>query len=163
MSKAIATPEATTELAILMIPVQGKNLVLPNVSVAEIISRQSTEVGDDVPTWFIGQMQWRSLTVPVISYEAINDEPFVGDENQRHIAVINGTDSEIPFWAVLTEGTPKLLRLTEEQVAASTEVIGGPAEAQRVMVNEEAAIIPDLNFIEDKIATLLAELKLATA
>ncbi|CAH0992925.1 hypothetical protein SIN8267_03064 [Sinobacterium norvegicum] len=163
MKKAIQSPQAASELAILMIPVQGKNLVLPNVTVAEIISRQATDVGDDVPTWYVGQMQWRNLSVPVISYEAINDEPFVGDENQRHIAVVNGTDSDIPFWAVLTEGTPKLLRLTEEQVVASSEVIGGPAEAQRVIVNDEAAIIPDLNFIEDKIATLLAELKLATA
>ncbi|ROR98916.1 chemosensory pili system protein ChpC [Sinobacterium caligoides] len=161
MAKQIEAVAAPAELATLLIPVQDKSLILPNVTVAEIISRKATEVTDDVPNWFVGHILWRNTQVPIVSFEAINDEPFIADDHQQHIAIINGSDAEIPFWGVLTEGTPKLVRLSAEQIHASDEAIGGPAELQRVVVSETTAIIPDLNFVEDKLVTLLSELTLS--
>jgi chemosensory pili system protein ChpC len=163
MYQKIADASAPKELSTLLIPVKGSHLILPNVTIAEIISRVQVAGVDDVPNWFVGFIQWRKREVPIVLFEAINDQPFAAAQNQqKHIAIVNGGNAKTPFWGLLTEATPRSIRLTKDQIIASKAVIAGPAELQRVSANETAAIIPDLNYIEDKIVALMAELKAQT-
>jgi len=61
--------ESLSIIASLYLPVTGNSLVLPNVSVAEIVDYKTPEPVEDTPEWFLGNIEWRGVTLPVISYE----------------------------------------------------------------------------------------------
>lgn len=145
-----------SELATLLIPVNGKQLVLPNVAVAEIIPFIAPEAVDDVPNWFLGHFVWRKIRVPLVSFEAINDEPFLGNIRSRRIAVLNGIvgNTEIPFCGLVTQGVPRLMRVLPDEVAVDEEAIVGPAEICRVLVSGERAAVPDVDFIQQQVLSL---------
>ena len=145
-----------SELATLLIPVNGKQLVLPNVTVAEIIPFSEPEPADDLPNWFLGFFPWRTIRVPLVNFEAINDEPFAGSTRSRRIAVLNGLtgDPRLPFCGLVTQGVPRLMRIMPDEIATDEEAIVGPAEVCRVLVSGERAAIPDVDFILQEVLSL---------
>lgn len=147
---------AMGELSALLIPVTGKQLVLPNVTVAEIIPFVKPETEDDMPNWYLGCFSWRSLLVPLVSFEAINEEPFIRQKSNRRIAVLNGLVGErLPFCGIVTEGAPRLSRIMPDEVDRDEEGSVGPAEIARVLVGGESAVIPDVDFIQHEMLKLL--------
>jgi chemosensory pili system protein ChpC len=153
MNTSIQATTEVNELATLLIPVNGKQLVLPNVTVAEIISYQQPEPKDDTPDWFLGHISWRNMPIPLVSFETINDEPFTSQSRQRRVAVLNGLVDEqrLPFCAIVTEGVPRLMRVMSDEVAIDTDVNKGPGEVSRVLVNGEKAAIPDVDYIQQEV------------
>jgi chemosensory pili system protein ChpC len=157
VNSMLQTQPAVTQIATLLIPVSGKQLVLPNVNIAEIIPYSAPVAVDDVPNWYLGCFIWRATQVPLISFEAINDEPFAGSMANRRIAILNNVtgDPTLPFCGVLTEGLPRLMRLLPEEIAEDNDATPGPAEIARVLVNGERASIPDVAYIQQQILKLL--------
>jgi chemosensory pili system protein ChpC len=148
----LQTQPTVTQIATLLIPVSGKHLVLPNVNVAEIIPYTPPIAEDDVPTWYLGCFIWRNTRVPLISFEAINDEPFAARGSNRRIAILNNVigDPNVPFCGIVTEGLPRLMRLLPEEIAEDPDSAPGPAEIARVLVNGERASIPNVAFIQNE-------------
>ena len=145
-----------TELATLLIPVSGRQLILPNVTVAEIIPFVEPQLEDDVPTWFLGRFTWRSQQIPLISFEAINEEPFLSQHRQRRIAVLNGlVGDQLPFCGIVTEGAPRLMRVMPDEIVNDESQSVGPAEIARVVVSGEPAAIPNVEFIQQQMIKLL--------
>lgn len=153
MNRSLAQQPTLNEIATLLIPVNDKHLVLPNVTVAEIIPWQHPEPLDEVPNWLLGHIDWRQLSVPLVSFEAINDEPFAAPAQGRRIAILNGVtgDRRLPFCGIATSGMPRLLRVLADEVADDQDTSAGPAECYRVMVSGERASIPDVGYIESKL------------
>jgi len=153
----LQTQPAVTQIATLLIPVSGKHLVLPNVSVAEIIPYVPPVPEEDVPNWFLGCFTWRNIRVPLISFEAINDEPFAARSGNRRIAILNNVteDASLPFCGIVTEGLPRLMRLVPEEIAEDLEYPAGPAEVSRVLVNGERASIPNVAYIQQEAKKLV--------
>lgn len=152
MNSMLQTQPTVTQIATLLIPVSGKHLVLPNVNVAEIIPYTPPVAEDDVPTWYLGCFIWRNTRVPLISFEAINDEPFAARGSNRRIAILNNVigDPNVPFCGIVTEGLPRLMRLLPEEIAEDPDSAPGPAEIARVLVNGERASIPNVAFIQNE-------------
>lgn len=157
MSVELRPTIAPNELATLLVPVNGRQLVLPNVTVAEIIPYLEPQPEDDVPNWFLGTFPWRNIAVPLISFEAINEEPFVSQSRDRRIAVLNGVfdNDRLPFCGIVTEGVPRLMRVMPDEVSVDDEIAAGPSEVARVLVSGEKAAIPDVDFIQQEIIKLL--------
>lgn len=157
MNSMLQTQPAVTQIATLLIPVSGKHLVLPNVNVAEIIPYATPQSEDDVPTWYLGRFTWRNTRVPLISFEAINDEPFAARGSNRRIAILNNVidDPTLPFCGVVTEGLPRLMRLAPEEIAEDPDHPAGPAELARVLVNGERACIPNVAYIQNEAKKLI--------
>lgn len=157
VNSMLQTQPVITQIATLLIPVGGKQLVLPNVAVAEIIPFVEPVPEDDVPTWYLGSFTWRNTLVPLVSFEAINDEPFATRSHNRRIAILNNVigDPTLPFCGILTEGLPRLMRLLPDEIANDEEAIVGPAEIGRVLVNGERASIPNVAYIQQQILRLL--------
>lgn len=147
--------ELPDELVTFLIPTTGKLLLLPNVTVAEILRYQAVEQPDDSPNWYLGVMPWRGQDIPLVSFEALNEEPFQAGAARQNIAVLNGISDpqRLPFWALVTQGSPRLLRIEPEEIAALNEAPArtGPAEKLHVSTNGELACIPDLEYIETSI------------
>lgn len=157
MSGQVLSSNTPNELATLLIPMHGKQLVLPNVTVAEVIPYVQPDPREDAPSWYLGTFPWRNQNIPVVSFEALNEEPFVSNSQSRRIAVLNGlVDSQrLPFCAMVTEGMPRLMRVTADEVSVDEEVESGPCEIGRVIVNGERAVIPNVDKLQEAVLNLL--------
>ena len=153
-----ATAPEINQLSTLLIPISGRHLILPNVTVAEIIPFREPVVAvtEDVPNWFLGHFEWRSSQVPLVSFEAINDEPFAARGHNRRIAILNNVtgDSAIPFCGLVTEGLPRLQRLLADEIREDNDATPGPAELARVYINGERASIPNVVWIQQQLLRL---------
>ena len=147
--------ESISILSSLYLPIIGGSLVLPNVSVAEIVDYQTPEAISDTPEWFLGNIKWRGVTLPVISYERLNDTPLPDDLSNTRIAVINtiGKDHEtLPFFAIVTQGIPRQTKIDQENIKEVEEGASlGPVDLMKVVIMGDEAIIPNVEYIEKMI------------
>ena len=159
MSALVQSTIAANELATLLIPISGKQLVLPNVTVAEIIPYSEPQLEDDEgPDWYLGEFSWRNINVPLLSFEKINGQTVNSQSTNRRIAVLNGVvDEEIlPFCAIVTQGVPRLMRITPDEISNHAEAEKGPAEVSAVLIGGEPAVIPNVDFIQQQMLKIIA-------
>ncbi|MFA7554548.1 MAG: chemotaxis protein CheW [Spongiibacteraceae bacterium] len=157
MSGELQSTIAANELATLLIPVRGKQLVLPNVTVAEIIPYTEPQVESDKPGWYLGTVSWRNISVPLVSFEVLNNQMVGSSGRQRRIAVLNGLvdNQKLPFCAIVTEGVPRLMRIMPDEVVTDEESLVGPAELTSVVVSGERASIPNVDYIQNLVLQVL--------
>jgi chemosensory pili system protein ChpC len=145
--------ESIQVIASLLLPVKGKTLLLPNVSVAEVVDYQTPKAEPNAPQWFLGKISWRGLTIPLISFEAANGEDLARFGENPRIAVINsiGTHQDVAFFAFVTQNIPRLVKVDNSNIEENTSDRTGPAEKINVTVYDEVATIPNIEFLESMI------------
>lgn len=138
-------------LSCVMIPVGERQLLLPNVSIAEVVDYASNDAGAGAPDWLAGHLEWRGLSLPVISYDAANGGTLtIPGDNRGRIVVLNAisdTNRKLGFMALITQGIPSQVRITEDHIK-QLEGENGPADLMQVDVDGEAAWIPNLDYLE---------------
>ncbi len=148
--------EQIDEIATFIVPLAQRSLLLPNVSVAEIIPHRLAQVVEDAPVWFKGFIDWRGLSVPLISFDLLNEQANPEANLRENIAVINSVSGaqDLPFFAILSQGSPRLMRIAEEDITTIDMDAGselGPAELMFVSVHGKHASIPNIDYVEDQI------------
>ncbi len=138
------------EVASLLIPLQGRMLLAPNVTVAEIVPVSQVIPVQDAPAWYLGNCSWREQTIPLLSFEVMNGEEKPGVVSRSRFAVINttGLHDALPFIAILTQGLPRLARVTEEEITEREDADKKPFELMHVSWAGEEAVIPDVEGME---------------
>ncbi len=138
------------EVASLLIPLQGRMLLAPNVTVAEIVPVSQVVPVQDAPAWYLGNCSWREQTIPLLSFEVMNGEEKPGVVSRSRFAVINttGLHDALPFIAILTQGLPRLARVTEEEITEREDADKKPFELMHVSWAGEEAVIPDVEAME---------------
>lgn len=148
-----------TDISSMLLLLEDRYLLLPGVAVAEIVTFVPPEVeySEETPTWFLGYIFWRNQRLPLISYESMLSGTDPQVSSRCRIAVMNNTglSHQLPFFALLLQATPRLLRLAPEDIAVNDEKITGPGERLHVQVVGEEAIVPDINFMEQNIVNYL--------
>ena len=143
--------ENSQSLSCVMIPVLDRQLLLPNVSIAEVVDFNSNDAGANTPDWLAGFLDWRGLTLPVISYDAANGNKLtIPGENRGRIIILNTigpNHQSAPFMALVTQGNPSQARLMEDQIR-QLDGDPGPADLMQVGVDGEPAWIPNLEYLE---------------
>ena len=141
------------EVASLLIPLAGLSLLLPNVTVAEIVPLPALDAVAQVPDWYLGDCLWRELRIPVVSFERLNQEALPPVQHSARLAVLNatGVHNDLPFIAVLTSGLPRLARVTEEELAIRDDIEPKPFDLLNVAWAGESAVIPDITALEHSI------------
>jgi chemosensory pili system protein ChpC len=145
------TQPLPSQISCLLIPVEGNNLLLPNASVAEVVDYQNPEPTHDTPAWFLGFIRWRGLRLPLISYEGANGSNNNEISPRARIAVTNTIGehpSPLAFMAIVTQGIPRLMKVSKEEIAEAESAVPGPADKAVVRVSGEDAIIPELTHLE---------------
>lgn len=143
--------ELPREIRGLMIPVANGRLLLPNATVAEVVTYSSPEIDSAAPDWLLGTITWRGWRLPLVSFSRIAG---IGREDNfanTKIAVLKalGGDPKLPFIAVLTQGFPRLATVTHESlVPTDDEGHRATGVLAEVLVRDDPAIIPDLAAIE---------------
>ncbi|KAA1172751.1 chemotaxis protein CheW [Marinobacter salinexigens] len=138
-------------LSCVLIPMSGRQLLLPNVTLAEVVDYAGSDAGTNTPDWLVGYLNWRGLELPVISYDAANGDMLtVPGDNRGRIVVLNTIGEHhqsVPFMALVTQGIPSQTRLSKEQIR-QLEGSTGPADLMQVEVDGEQAWIPNLEYLE---------------
>ncbi|MFO1389489.1 chemotaxis protein CheW [Cellvibrio sp.] len=138
------------EVASLLIPLQGQTILLPNVTVAEIIPAAPIQHVENAPLWYLGNFHWRELTVPLLSLEALNGEATPNIHNRARFAVLNttGLHSDLPFISILTQGLPRLARVSEDEISAREDAENRRYDLMHVSWAGEYTLIPDITAME---------------
>jgi chemosensory pili system protein ChpC len=137
----------------LIIPLQGRNLLLPNVAVAEVIPYIRPRAIDDAPEWLLGAISWRGLTIPLISFDRLHGQEDASTLAQARIAVFNSVQSGsgLGFYAVVTAGIPQLKRVNADAMQElSAEAADGILS--QVQIGDIQTVIPDLAALESVVA-----------
>jgi len=147
------TDSADVSLTALLVPLGDRNLLLPNVAVAELIPYRNVQRGEGLPDWFLGQIGWRDLQLPLLSFEAASGGvAHLGPDSR--VAVINalGNRPRVKFLAVVVQGIPRSLKVSSDLVRAGEPL--APMELDAVRIGDLVASIPDLVGLEQKLADL---------
>ncbi|UTW06233.1 chemotaxis protein CheW [Pseudomonas benzenivorans] len=151
MSQALATQNSVSSLTALQVPLADRTLLLPNVAVAELIPYRAPQVSASMPAWFLGQIAWRDLRLPLLSFEAASDGQAQVGPGSR-VAVINalGGRPRVKFIALLVQGIPRSIKVDGELPRADEPL--APLELDAVTWGEDTLKIPDLVGLEQKLA-----------
>ena len=142
-----------------LIQVAGGRLLLPNATIAEVLSYADPEPVANTPDWLLGRIRWRGWQLPLIAFSRLSGiaEEKGGLGSKVIVLKALGGDAKTPYFALLTQGFPRLVTVSEDTVVAD----GGdddllPAGVQaRVMLNEDNALLPDLERVEAMIGEAL--------
>jgi chemotaxis signal transduction protein len=143
----------------LLVPLQGgRMLLLPNAAVAEVVALRSLDPAPDgAPAWQLGTQAWRGQALPVVSYEALRDEPASPPGRGAQLIVLNAVGpaaADGAYFGLAAAGIPHLMIVREgmaQTVAAPGE--GGFALCDMAL-GDSRATIPDLEAIESSLAGL---------
>ncbi len=151
MSQAVLDPSTAGTLTGLLVPLSDRTLLLPNVAVAELIPYRAAQTVEGMPAWFLGQVAWRDLRLPLLSFEAASGGECRVGGNAR-VAVVNalGGRPHVKFLALLVQGIPRATKVGPELARAA--LAPAPLERDVVQVGDDVARIPDLVALEQKLA-----------
>lgn len=140
-------------ISCLYLPIHDGKLLLPNVSVAEVVDYQEPIQEEGSPDYLLGKVKWRGIHVPVISFELANSKKTGPVSKTARLAVINSigeNQQHAPFFALVTQGIPRLVKVSEDLVK-STRKKKQAADAAIVRVDGEEATIPNIDHLESLI------------
>ena len=142
-----------------LITVTNGRLLLPNASVAEVITYSEPEAVENAPDWLLGRVRWRGWRLPLLSFSRLagwsNEDGHLGAK----VAVLKalGGNSKLPFFAVLSQGFPRLVTVSTGALVESHDIKELPLGVHsRVTLNDDPAAVPDLLSIELLIQKALA-------
>jgi chemosensory pili system protein ChpC len=144
------------EIPSLLIPMLGRPMLLPNLAVAEIATWEDPSPVGGMPEWFIGHYAWRGIEIPMISLELMNDPTYEDATQGRRVAVLNGLGgAPSDFYAVVVQGIPRLVRAYPAEIGKEEQPEDQPAFALLVSVSGERAMIPDLDYVEKQLQSVV--------
>ena len=149
--------EVDNDIRGVLISVAGARLLLPNASVAEVITfAEPEQVGESSP-WLLGRVRWRGWRLPVLSFSKLAGTAEESSELGAKVVVIKalGGNPRLPFFALLTQGFPRLVTVSRNRLVSESGGEEPLGVLQRVMLNEDSALIPDLDTIEMLVAKAL--------
>ncbi|GAB2557564.1 chemotaxis protein CheW [Rhodanobacter koreensis] len=146
------------EIRCVLVPVGNQRLLLPNATIAEVITQSKPEPVADAPHWLLGRIAWRGWRVPLVSFTQLAGTEEGDAELSVRVAVLKalGGNPKLPFIAVLTQGFPRLTTLNAELIIPTHDGSELPAGVRaQVLVRDDVAMIPDLEWIEAELLRLL--------
>jgi len=142
-----------------MIPITGGRVLLPNATIAEVVSYTNPEKIPNAPDWLLGRLPWRGWRLPLFSFAMLSGSAPKENYTSARVAVLKalGGNPKLPFVAMLTQGFPRLTTVMPDLlISAGGEEDRAPGVRAQVLVRADHAIIPDLSAIEAMVAEAIA-------
>ena len=139
-----------------MISVTGARALLPNATVAEVITYSPPEPVADAPDWMLGHIRWRGWRLPVISYAQMIGSAESESELGAKVVVLKalGGNPRHSYFAMLAQGFPRLVTVSTQVLSREPDDEDNAATQgvlMRVKLNDDIAVIPDLAKIEARL------------
>ncbi len=140
------------EIPCLFVPMMSRPLLIPNASVAEVVTYVKIRKVTPAPKWHLGVVEWRHIFLPLMSLEGLNDQPVVEPSVRSRILIINGIlgDPRIPFYALMVHGIARSIRVKDSDLQYEESEVG-PADLMNVIFLGDKLVVPNLEYIETKI------------
>lgn len=146
------------EIRCVLVPVGQLRLLLPNATVAEVITLPTPDPVEGAPEWLLGRIAWRGWRVPLVSFTKLAGAPEGDADLAVRVAVLKalGGNAKLPFVAVVTQGFPRLTTLNAELIIPTHDGTPLPPGVKaQVLVRDDIAVIPDLEGIEQELTDML--------
>lgn len=134
-------------------------LLLPNATVAEVLTRAPVEPIADMPDWLPGRIDWHGRPVPLIAFGRLTGNPESIALNSKIVVLkaLSG-NTERPYFALLTPSFPRLVSVPRDGLLADATEEDLPVGVKvRVLLGDESAVLPDLETVEKMIGDALAQ------
>lgn len=136
----------------LELPLRNLTLLVPSASVAEVISMPALLRIPQAPVWLLGAAGWRTLAVPVVSFEALlGGAPAAPTPNSKVVIFypLRG-HRDWEFYGVLTHHDPRPQTVQDIQAehAAAAELPDSPYIAAGLKSDQRLLAIPDLETLK---------------
>ena len=144
-------PRTGPRLHSLEVPLDGITLLLPSAAVAEVINLQDMAPVPFSQPWLNGAIGWRTLAVPVISFETLLGAPATARPAIGKIVVFYplGGRQDWEFFAMFAASEPRPQVLDGSQpVAEGSELPDSPYIAAGLKVDGRLILIPDLEALK---------------
>ena len=140
----------------LLIPLADERLILPRVTVAEVMTWQPPDKVTGTPAWHLGTIQWNGRVVPVISFEAMCGNAVPTPGGRTRIAIIVGVGGQLTggYYGIVTQGFPQLVRANPDVLKPELNESFSDRSPIicRVRMLNESPLIPDLEYVERMIS-----------
>jgi chemosensory pili system protein ChpC len=155
----MSTPQ--NDIRGVLIQVVGGRLLLPNATIAEVLSYADPEPVENAPDWLLGRIRWRGWQVPLVAFARLSGIAIEQGGLGHKVIVLKalGGDPKLPYLALLTQGFPRLVTISPASVVTDTrsdEALPTAVQA-RVLLNDDAALVPDLAGVEAMIGEALQQ------
>lgn len=154
------TPGAENDIRGVLIQVAGGRLLLPNATIAEVLSYAEPDAVAGAPDWLLGRIRWRGWQLPLVAFGRLSGLASERGGLGSKVVVLRalGGNPRAPYFAMLTQGFPRLVTVSRETLMVVEDNNPLPNGVQaRVLLNEDAAFLPDLGIIEEQIGVALAQ------
>ena len=133
-------------------------LLLPNATVAEVLTRAPVEPIADMPDWLPGRIDWHGWPVPLVAFGRLSgnaNEPVALNSKIVVLKALSG-DKDRPYFALLTPSFPRLVSVPRDGLLADASEESLPQGVHmRVLLGEQSALLPDLDAIEAAVTAAL--------
>ncbi len=138
------------EVPSLLIPLENCQLLVPTVTVAEMIPFQWPDHDSEAPDWYLGDILWREQAVPLVCYEVMNGEAMPSFSSGSRVAVLNNTgiDDSLPFIGIASQGIPRLSRVKDDEIHLQDDAQIKTFDLMAVTHAGEEVIIPNVPALE---------------
>ncbi len=148
------------EIRAVLIPIEeGRKLLLPNAMVAEVLGMRSIDDVESSEKWLLGTVSWRGWDIPLIDFAVLTSSATDDDiHNNYNLAVLKSINhpEDMPYFAVLSRGIPKLQLVSRGDMQLHEEKqINHNAIASLVSIQDEMADIPNMNYLETNLISLM--------
>lgn len=128
----------------LILPLSQSALLVPSAMVAEVVN-----VGELIPTarpeaWFVGLMNWRFRTVPVISFDHLLHGQALPPNPRSKIVVFYPLEGRKAneFFGVLTQGEPQPRSFGDPESLSDTQDSDNPYLTVKIRLDKITVGIP---------------------
>lgn len=142
-----------------LIQLAGSRLLLPNATIAEVMSFAPPDPVGDAPDWLLGKIRWRGWQLPLIAFARLAGlaEEKGGLGSKVVVLKALGGNAKAPYFAILTQGFPRLVTVSRATLVVNADGADLPPGVQaRVTLNQDEAFVPDLEAVELLISQALA-------
>jgi chemosensory pili system protein ChpC len=143
-------------LTVLQLPLSDRRLLVPNTALAELVLSRTLQPIEGAPSWLLGSLIWRGLSLPLICFEGASSGLHVPLERHSRIAVLNSlsADSQRRFIAVLLQGIPHSLKVDNALQRSSEPLL--PLELDAVNWQGMLFKVPDFQALDRLLQPYLA-------
>ena len=155
MSTAETLPR---EIRGVMLPVTGGRVLVPNTTMAEVITFAHPSPVEGAPSWLLGRLAWRGWGLPVLAFSALAGTAVEESTENARVAILKALSghARLPYFGVLTQGFPRLTLIAEDMLLPDENAGALPVGVrEQVLVHDEPAWIPDLAAVENRVVEAL--------
>lgn len=160
MTDTHAEQKPAEDIRGVLIQVAGARLLMPNAAIAEVLSYADPDPVEGTPDWLLGRVRWHGWQLPLVAFARLtgiaDEQPGLG--NKMIVLKAFGGQGKLPYFAVLTQGFPRLVTVSQaalQAVEADGELPAGVLG--HVRLNDDPALLPDIGRLERLIDEALAE------